>query len=88
VRALSATIRMKWSAVGWGFLISCVVATGIDQVFQGFGIRVCDQISDSARRDCINAVRTETREGFNILAISIWVFSAVAISQLPDKKDK
>lgn len=88
MRALSIPIGMKWSAVVWGFLISCVVATGIDQNYQDFGIRICDQIPEGVRRDCVNAMRKETREGFNTLAISIWVVAAIAVSPYIDKSGK
>ena len=76
---------MKWSAVGWGFLITCFAATIIDQNYLNFGIRICDQMPDELRRDCIDFTKKEVRKGFNALAISIWVLSTIAISSYIDE---
>ena len=88
MRALLITIGMKWSAVGWGFLISCILSTAIDQSYQWFGIRICNQLPDAVNINCIYAVEKEKREGLNILLISIWVISAIAISGIPNKTDE
>ena len=80
--------KMKWSAVGWGFLISCIASTLINQSYQDFGIRICDQMSDAVRQDCITAMRKEVQSGFNELAISIWVIAAVAVYPYTGKSSR
>ncbi len=76
-------------SIGWGLLISSFVSSTIDQNYQNFGIRICNQLPDKVSIDCFDAVKEERREGFYSLAILIWVISAIAVNQLlPNKTDE
>jgi hypothetical protein len=75
-------------SIGWGFLITSFASIPIDQNYQDFGNRICNQLPDEVSIDCFDAVKEERREGFYELVISIWVISAIAVNQLKNKKDE
>jgi hypothetical protein len=78
-----------WGAVGGGFLISCVVATAIDQTFQGFGFEICNSLPDTGDvlSICHSAVKEQTSSGFAPVLLLLWIVSAVAILIFPSKNN-
>lgn len=78
-----------WHAIGGGFLVSCIIATAIDQTFQGFGYEICDSLPDTGEvlRICKAAVREQTSSGFTPMAILLWVATTGVILATADRKD-
>jgi hypothetical protein len=78
-----------WGAIGGGFLVSCIIATAIDQSFQGFGFEICNSLPDTGDvlRICKASVREQTSSGFTPMAIFLWIAFTGVILGVQDRKN-
>lgn len=74
-------------SIVWSFLLSCVVSTGIDGGFTGFGNRICDSLPGTGEIGliCQSAVKREKPQFIPVFFV-VWTVSALGLFALASKK--
>jgi len=69
----------RWGAFIVAFLVSCVIATVINDAFNDFGYENCEKVYDTldALRKCRSAVKEQTSSGFGPMFLVVWFVTAV-----------